>query len=374
MSHHGEDASSVSSKRVAVITGITGQDGYYLSRLLLDKEYVVCGLMRRSSNDPTIRLTSMLPNLHLFWADMTDACSLRTALSAVEMTHGQPVEIYNLAAQSHVHTSFQMPTYTMRTNSEGFINLMETIRSFNWFPKTKVYQASTSEMFGGSEKPLNEKCPFHPRSPYAISKLMAHWTATHYRETYGSFIVSGILFNHTSPLRGNNFLTKKVIGGLCRLATAINDLGDSSSVSLRDTGSRQCKALVLGNLYAQRDWGHASDYVEAMWMMLQQATPRDFVVATGIKRSVKQFVEEVWSILTGRNVHWEGEGENEKGFDDHPLRVVLVTVNAVYYRPNEVECLQGDPSNIERELGWSPKHDLKSIIHDIMHHGKPESK
>jgi GDPmannose 4,6-dehydratase len=339
------------SKKVALITGVTGQDGSYLSELLLSKGYEVHGVKRRSSSFNTQRIDHLYLDQHvdnlnfkLHFGDMTDSTNLIRILQEVK-----PDEIYNLAAQSHVQVSFETPEYTSNADGTGALRLLEAIRILGFEKRSRFYQASTSEMFGltRDNEALNEESPFYPRSPYGVAKLYAHWITINYREAYGIFACSGILFNHESPRRGETFVTRKIVRG----ATSIV--------------KKKAATLYLGNLDARRDWGHAKDYVEGMWMMLQQETPRDYVLATGVEVTVREFVERVFRELD-REIEWIGNGVDEKGVDQHGN--VLVEIDPMYFRPTEVPFLLGDSSKARRELGWAPKYDLNSLIYEMVHH------
>jgi GDPmannose 4,6-dehydratase len=346
---------------VALITGITGQDGAYLARFLLNKGYVVHGIKRRGSSFNTSRVDGIYQspdyenrNFILHYGDMTDSTGLIRIVQDV-----QPDEIYNLAAQSDVAVSFEMPEYTANADAIGTLRLLEAIRILGMEKKTRFYQASTSEMFGSSPPPQSEATPFYPRSPYAAAKLYAHTITVNYREAYGIHACCGILFNHESPVRGETFLTRKVT----RAVAAIHH-------------GKQEK-LTLGNLDAKRDWGHAADYVRGMWLMLQQPTPDDYVLATGEQYSVREFVEFAFAEI-GVSLAWSGQGLDEIGRDTKTGKA-LVTIDPRYFRPTEVDSLLGDPSKARRQLGWQPeipfrqmvtdmvKHDIKYIHHDSSH-------
>ena len=330
-------------KKVALITGITGQDGSYLAELLLSKGYEVHGIIRRSSSINTGRIDHIYsnPNLHLHYGDVTDSLSIMNILKKHE-----PSEIYNLAAQSHVKVSFETPEYTAMVDGLGTLRILEAVRLLNLEKKTKIYQASTSELYGlVQEIPQKETTPFYPRSPYGVAKLYGYWIVKNYRESYNMFACSGILFNHESPRRGHNFVTKKIVNGLEAISS----------------GHQEC--LYLGNLNAKRDWGHAKDYVEAMWLMLQQETPDDFVIATGEQYSVKEFVERCAPYFALK-IRWEGEGINEVGINEHTGKVV-VRVDEKYFRPAEVETLLGDSSKARSVLGWTPKHSFDALVEDM---------
>ena len=322
----------------ALITGITGQDGSYLAELLLDKGYEVHGIKRRGSNLNTQRIDHLFnhPNLHLHYGDMTDSSNLNSLVNDI-----CPDEVYNLAAQSHVAVSFEMPEYTANADAVGTLRLLEACKNEG----AKFYQASTSEMFGASPPPQSELTPFYPRSPYGAAKLYAHWITVNYREAYGMYACSGILFNHESPRRGETFVTRKIVQGLINVKNG------------------KQKFLYLGNLDAKRDWGHAKDFVEAMWLMLQQEQPKDYVIATGEQYSVREFVEACAPYF-GMNISWRGEGLNEIGYDNNSRKIV-VRVDAKYFRPAEVESLLGDSSLARKDLGWEPKYSFDDLVKDM---------
>lgn len=327
---------------MALITGITGQDGSYLAEFLIDKGYEVHGVLRRSSSFNTGRIEHLyldewvrdmkrkrLVNLH--WGDMTDTSSLIRIIQTI-----QPDEIYNLAAQSHVKVSFDVPEFTAETDAVGTLRLLEAVRILGMEHKTKIYQASTSELFGlVQETPQKETTPFYPRSPYAVAKLYAYWIMKNYRESYGMFAVNGILFNHESERRGENFVTRKITLAACRIAQRLQD------------------KLYLGNLSSLRDWGYAKDYVECMWLMLQQEKPEDFVIATGEQHTVREFCTLAFK-YAGIELEWQGEGLAEKGIDKNTGKV-LVEVDPKYFRPAEVQTLLGDPTKARTVLGWNPR-------------------
>lgn len=349
--------------KIAVITGITGQDGSYLAEFLLDKEYTVCGIMRRSSNPPTARIDHLYDRIHLYYGDLSDSLSLRSVLERITTEHGRPSEIYNLAAQSHVGVSFAMPEYTGNVDALGTVRLLECVRTLGWTKTTRFYQASTSELYGKVvETPQTETTPFHPRSPYAVAKLYAYWAVVNYREAYGMYAVNGILFNHESPRRAINFVTRKIVRNLKRLHAICSNDAESVTLAAPDEGY----ILELGNLNARRDWGHAKDYVRAMWMMLQGDTPKDYVVATGVTTSIREFVEMAWKAISGHGVRWEGAGTDEAGFDD-VTNARIVRVEPRYMRPAEVDLLQGDSAKIREELGWEPEYDLTALVEDMVH-------
>jgi len=331
------------TKQVALITGITGQDGSYLAELLLSKDYEVHGIIRRSSSINTKRIDHIYshPNLHLHYGDVTDSLTLMNVLKKY-----QPNEIYNLAAQSHVKVSFETPEYTAHVDALGTLKLLESVRLLNMDKSTKMYQASTSELYGlVQETPQKETTPFYPRSPYGVAKLYAYWIVKNYRESYNMFACSGILFNHESPRRGHNFVTKKIVDGLEAISSNRKD------------------CLYMGNLNALRDWGHAKDYVRAMWMMLQQDTPEDFVIATGEQYSVKQFIEECCPFF-GLKIRWEGEGLDEVGIDINSGRTII-RVDSKYFRPAEVETLLGDSTKARTMLGWKPEYSFKDLVREM---------
>jgi GDPmannose 4,6-dehydratase len=334
--------------RVALITGITGQDGAYLAELLLAKGYTVHGIKRRSSSFNTGRIDHLYVDPHeqnvrlfLHYGDMTDATNL---IRTVQET--QPDEIYNLAAQSHVHTSFETAEYTANADGLGTLRLLEAIRILKLVDKVRFYQASTSELFGSSPPPQNEQTPFHPRSPYAVAKLYAYWVTVNYRQAYGLHASNGILFNHEGPTRGENFVTRKIT----RAVAAIE-------------AGRQEK-LYLGNLDARRDWGHARDYVEGMWRIVQQSEPDDYVLATGVAHSVRDFVELAFRQI-GVTLRWEGSGASERGLDGDTGRV-LVEVDPKYFRPTEVYHLVGDPSKAHRQLGWRHTTTFEQLVAEMV--------
>ena len=329
----------------ALITGVTGQDGAYLSELLLNKGYEVHGIKRRSSSFNTDRIDHLYQDPHesdrrfiLHYGDLTDSTNLIRIVQEV-----QPDEIYNLAAQSHVKVSFETPEYTANADALGTLRLLEAIRILGLTEKVRFYQASTSELYGlVQEVPQSEKTPFYPRSPYAAAKLYGYWITVNYREAYNMFACNGILFNHESPLRGETFVTRKITRAAARIKLGLQD------------------KLYLGNLDAKRDWGFAGEYVEAMWLMLQQDRPSDYVIATGRTHSVRQFVELAFQEV-GFELEWQGQGVQEKGIDKATGNV-LVEVDPRYFRPTEVDLLLGDPSKAKRELGWEAKVSLKELV------------
>lgn len=329
-------------ERVAVITGITGQDGSYLAELLLQKHYRVVGVVRRSSSPNRERIQHLLsnPRLELREADLCDTTSIRTAL--MDLPHTHRIEIYNLAAQSHVHSSFRQPEYTADVDALGPLRLLEAIRALGLGDKTRFYQASTSELFGKVvESPQRETTPFYPRSPYAVAKLYGYWIVKNYRESYGLYACNGILFNHESERRGEEFVTRKITQGLAKVYRSLTEV------------------LDIGTLDAQRDWGYAPEYVEGMWRMLQQDTPDDYVLATGETHSVREFIEEAVRVL-GHTVTWEGEGLNEVGRDETGR--IIVRVNPAFYRPAEVVLLIGDASRARERLGWTPTTSFSELV------------
>ena len=333
-------------KKKALIFGISGQDGAYLSRLLLKKGYVVHGVVRRSSSINTFRLDEIYndpfspkKNLILHYGDVTDSMSVLNIVQKI-----RPNEIYNLAAQSHVAVSFEIPEYTTNADALGTLRILEAIIKID--KKIKFYQAGSSEMFGRVvENPQTEKTPFYPRSPYGVAKVYAYWITLNYRESYNLFACNGILFNHESPLRGETFVTKKVVKALCKIKY------------------KKQKKLILGNLNAKRDWGHAEDYVEAMWKMLQQKKPDDFVICTGKQYTIKNFINKVANILKIK-ITWKGKGIKEKGFDGNGN--CIIECNKRYFRPAEVDTLKGNYSKAKKILKWRPKKNLDSLINDMI--------
>jgi len=336
-------------KKKALITGITGQDGSYLAEFLLEKGYEVHGIKRRASSINTQRVDHLYQDPHqndvnffLHYGDLTDSLNLTRILQEV-----QPDEVYNLGAQSHVAVSFEAPEYTTQVDALGNLRLLEAIRFLKLEKKTRYYQASTSELYGlVQEIPQKETTPFYPRSPYAVAKLHAYWATVNYREAYGMYACNGILFNHESPRRGETFVTRKVTRGLANIAQ----------------GLESC--LYMGNLNALRDWGHAKDYVEMQWLMLQQDQPDDFVIATGVQYSVRDFINFAWDYF-GKTIRWDGEGLDEKGYDADSGNLI-VQVDPRYFRPTEVETLLGDPSKAKEKLGWEPKITLKELVREMM--------
>lgn len=335
--------------KVALITGITGQDGSYLADLLLQKGYIVHGIKRRSSMFNTNRIDHLYKdrhedkvNLYLHYGDLTDSTNLIRIVQEV-----QPDEIYNLAAQSHVKVSFETPEYTANADAIGSLRLLEAMRILNLKDKTRFYQASTSELYGlVQEIPQKETTPFYPRSPYGVAKLYAYWITKNYREAYGYYACNGILFNHESPVRGETFVTRKITRAAARI-----------SLNLQ-------KKLFLGNLDAERDWGHAKDYVEGMWLMLQQPEADDFVLATGKKVSVRWFVEKAFA-EAGITIEWKGKGVAEKGIN-MATGETIVEIDERYFRPAEVDLLIGDPSKAIKKLGWKPKHTVEELVKEMV--------
>lgn len=332
--------------KVALITGITGQDGSYLAELLLEKGYEVHGIIRRSSLINTHRIDGIYDRLSLHYGDLTDSTNLVRVIQQV-----QPDEIYNLGAQSHVKVSFEIPEYTGMVDGLGTLRILEAVRLLGMENKTRIYQASTSEMFGKvQEIPQKETTPFYPRSPYGVAKLYGYWIVKNYRESYGLHASSGILFNHESPRRGETFVTRKITRGLSRISTGEQDI------------------LYLGNLNSKRDWGHARDFVEAMWLMLQQDEADDYVIATGEQYSVREFVEEAAPYF-GMKIEWMGEGLDEVGYDWNTKKAVI-KVNPKYFRPAEVETLLGDASKAKEKLGWEPKISFNQLVEDMCIYGQ----
>ena len=352
--------------KVALITGVTGQDGAYLAEFLLKKGYFVHGIKRRASSFNTDRIDHLYQDQHennvnfkLHYGDLTDSTNL---IRIVQET--QPDEIYNLAAMSHVQVSFEMPEYTANADGIGTLRLLEAVRMLGLTHKTKIYQASTSELYGLVQAvPQSETTPFYPRSPYAVAKMYAYWITVNYREAYGMFACNGILFNHESPLRGETFVTRKITRAACKIGLGLQ------------------KCLYLGNLSAQRDWGHAKDYIEAMWLILQQEKPEDFVIATGVTTTVRDFVKMSFAEL-GIEIEFAGKDQNEKGViiaiddqkvnelglntDSLKLGTTVVRVDPKYFRPTEVDLLLGDPTKSKTKLGWQPKYNLQTLVEDMM--------
>ena len=329
-------------KKVALITGITGQDGSYLSELLLDKNYEVHGIIRRSSVPNTERIDHISDKVNLHYGDMTDSTNLNNLVRKLK-----PNEIYNLAAQSHVKISWDCPEFTAETDALGVLRLLEAIHTNGFDKKTKFYQASTSELFGLIQEPIqSEKTPFYPRSPYGVAKLYGYWITVNYRESYNMFACNGILFNHESPRRGDNFVTRKITLAAARIKEGLQD------------------HLELGNLDSKRDWGHAKDYVEGMWRILQAKQPEDFVLATGTTTTIRDFVSMSFK-EAGFDLKWTGKGVAEKGIDKATGKV-LVSVNPEFFRPAEVDVLLGDSTKARTKLGWKPKYDLAALAKEMV--------
>ena len=335
-------------KKIALIFGVTGQDGSYLAELLIKKGYFVHGVKRRSSSFNTGRIDHIYQepfenkrNFFLHYGDITDAISVSSLIKKIK-----PTEIYNLAAQSHVSVSFEVPEYTANADAVGALRILEAIKFHGFEKKTKFYQAGTSEMFGKvREIPQNEKTPFYPRSPYGVAKVYAHWITVNYREAYNIFACNGILFNHESPVRGETFVTRKIVNGLCKIKLGLQ------------------KKLYLGNLNAKRDWGHAKDFVEAMWKMMQKKKPSDYVIATGKQHSVKEFVDMVLKEL-GIKFFWRGKGINSKCYIKNGK--CIIQCDKKYFRPLEVDTLLGDYSKAKKELNWKPKTNLKKLVKEMV--------
>ena len=349
--------------KTALITGITGQDGSYLAELLLGKGYVVHGIKRRASSFNTTRIDHLYqdpheldPRLKLHYGDLTDSSNLTRIIQQV-----QPDEIYNLGAQSHVAVSFEEPEYTANCDALGTLRILEAVRLLGLTTKTRIYQASTSELYGlVQEIPQKETTPFHPRSPYGVAKLYGYWITVNYRESYGMYCCNGLLFNHESPRRGETFVTRKITRGLARIDAELD----------------QC--LFMGNLDSLRDWGHARDYVEMQWRMLQQEQPEDYVIATGRQESVRRFIELSasrlgWGLGTGPAIHWSGAGLEEIG-TRADNGAVVVRIDPRYFRPAEVETLLGDPSRAQEKLGWTPTTTLEELVAEMIDHDREEAK
>jgi GDPmannose 4,6-dehydratase len=332
-------------KRIALIYGVTGQDGSYLAKFLLSKNYVVHGIKRRSSSLNTSRIDDIYKDLHsktnffLHYGDVTDSLSVLKNISQIK-----PNEIYNLSAQSHVKVSFEVPEYTANVDAIGALRILDAIKSLKLQNKIKFYQAGSSEMFGAAKPPQNEKTNFYPRSPYAVAKVYAHWITINYREAYNIFACNGILFNHESPIRGETFVTKKIVSGLCKIL-----LGNQNKI-------------YLGNLYAKRDWGHAKDYVVAMWKMLQQKKPDDYVIATGKQYTVKDFIN-LTAIQLKMKIFWKGKNLKEKAYFNDK---VIIEIDKKYFRPTEVDSLRGDYSKAKKKLRWKPKITIKELIKEMI--------
>jgi len=348
----------MAEKKVALITGITGQDGSYLAEFLLKKGYIVHGIKRRTSLFNTDRIDHLYQdpheenvNLHLHFGDMTDSMNLTRIIQEV-----QPDEIYNLAAMSHVHVSFETPEYVANADGTGTLRILEAVKLLGLTEKTKIYQASTSELYGKvQETPQSETTPFYPRSPYAVAKIYAYWITVNYREAYNMFACNGILFNHESPVRGETFVTRKITRATSKIALGSQD------------------KLYLGNLDAKRDWGHAKDYVRMMWMILQADEAEDWVIATGKTTTVRDFVKMAFDYC-GIEVEFKGEGVDEKGYvkscskDEYQIKIgtEVVAVDPRYFRPTEVDLLLGDPTKAEKKLGWNREYNLKELVYDMM--------
>ena len=330
----------------ALITGITGQDGSYLAELLLKKGYEVHGIIRRSSSINTARIDHIYQNIKLHYGDLTDSTNIVRVIQLV-----QPDEIYNLGAQSHVKVSFEMPEYTADVDAVGTLRILEAVRLLGMEDRVRIYQASTSELYGlVQETPQKETTPFYPRSPYGVAKIYGYWITKNYREAYDMYACTGILFNHESPRRGETFVTRKITQALSKISVGLQD------------------CLYLGNLNAKRDWGHAKDFVEAMWLMLQQDVPDDYVIATGEQYSVRDFVKEAAPYF-GMKIVWMGEGLDEVGIDANTNRAVI-RVDPKYFRPAEVETLLGDASKAKEKLGWEPKISFKQLVEDMCIYGQ----
>jgi GDPmannose 4,6-dehydratase len=339
--------------KVALITGITGQDGSYLAELLLEKGYIVYGIIRRSSNINTQRIEHFFSNKNLIlrYGDMIDTTCFVNILSEINIKYKDLpcIEVYNLAAQSHVKVSFELPEYTTTTDALGTLKLLEAIRAVGLERKVRFYQASTSELYGKvQEIPQKETTPFYPRSPYGVAKLYAYWIVKNYREAYGMFCCNGILFNHEGPRRGHNFVSRKITLGLNKILKNHNE------------------RLIMGNLDAKRDWGNAKDYVEGMWLMLQQDSPDDYVLATGETHTIREFIEKAFR-LKGFEIKWKGEGEDEIGYDEISGRE-LIFIDKKYYRPTEVDILIGDATKAKEKLGWTSKTSFDELIKIMVEH------
>jgi GDPmannose 4,6-dehydratase len=341
--------------KVALITGITGQDGSYLCELLLEKKYKIYGIMRRISNINTNRIDHLdiqnNKNIILKYGDLSDTSCLVNILSEIKNTNSkmERLEVYNLGAMSHVKVSFEIPEYTADINGIGCLRLLEAIRICRLEDKTRFYQASTSELYGKVQNDIqNENTPFYPRSPYGVSKLFSYWITKNYREAYNMFCCNGILFNHESPRRGNTFVTKKITTGLNKILKNKNE------------------KLVLGNIYSKRDWGHTKDFVKGMWLMLQADKPDDYVLSTGKQNSIKEFIEYAFS-LKNFNIKWKGSGVNEIGYDSHTNRELIV-ISSKYFRPSEVDTLIGDNSKAKKVLNWEPKITFEELVEDMVNY------
>ena len=342
----------MSQNKTALITGITGQDGSYLTELLLGKGYEVHGLIRRSSQNNTHLLNKLFNsknknNLKLHFGDLTDSTNILRVIQDIK-----PDEIYNLGAQSHVKVSFDIPEYTAQTDGLGPLRILEAIRILGLTNKTKIYQASTSELYGlVRESPQSETTPFYPRSPYGVAKLYAYWITVNYRESYGIYACNGILFNHESPRRGETFVTRKITRGLTRIDAGIQEY------------------LSMGNINSLRDWGHAKDYVEMQWRMLQQESPEDFVIASGVMTSVRKFIEMSAKTLNWQGIEWEGEGVHEIGRRKDNGKIVI-KIDSSFYRPAEVENLLGDATKAHRKLGWKPRITIDNLVKEMIEEDK----
>ena len=339
--------------KIALITGITGQDGSYLTELLLDKGYVIYGIIRRSSDINTKRIDHLYdnPNLCLRYGDLTDSCNIINIINEIKVKYEnlERLEIYNLGAMSHVKVSFEMPEYTANTDGIGVLRILEAIRFLDLQDRVRFYQASTSELYGlVQEVPQTESTPFYPRSPYGVAKLYGYWITKNYRESYNMFACNGILFNHESPRRGPTFVTRKITRGLNDIINGKKD------------------KLVMGNLDAKRDWGHAYDFVEGMWRMLQADEPKDYVLSTNEFHSVREFIEKAF-LLKGYHIKWKGEGLNEIGYDANSGKE-LIFVSEKYFRPAEVDELLGDSTKARNELGWTPKYSFDDLVKEMVEH------
>ena len=340
----------------ALITGVTGQDGAYLADFLLNKDYEVHGIKRRASSFNTARVDHLYQDPHekdvrffMHYGDLTDATNLIRIIQEI-----QPDEIYNLAAQSHVKVSFETPEYTANADALGTLRLLEAIRILNLIDKTRFYQASTSELYGKVQQtPQTEQTPFYPRSPYGVAKLYGYWITVNYREAYGMYACNGILFNHESPQRGETFVSRKITRGLARIKMELQEM------------------LFLGNLDARRDWGHARDYIEMQWLMLQQDEPEDYVIATGQQHSVREFVESAGNEL-GISIQWKGKGLDEKGIDENTGKVIIA-IDPRYFRPTEVDTLLGDATKAREKLGWQPRIAFKELVSEMVAHDLKEA-
>ena len=335
--------------KVGFITGITGQDGSYLAELLLEKNYIVFGLIRRSSNFNTQRIQHIFehPNLRLRYGDLTDIISIVNILNEIKLLESNVIEFYNLAAQSHVKVSFEMPVFTTQVNSMGTLNCLEAIRQTQLVDKVRFYQASTSELYGEVlEDQQSEKTQFNPVSPYAVSKMFAYYIVKNYKESYNMYACNGILFNHESPRRGGTFVTKKIIDGLKNILDGKQDY------------------ITLGNINSKRDWGHAKDYVKAMWLILQKNEPRDYVVSSNTTISVREFIEKSF-LKKNIKIVWKGDGVNEIGVDEKTGKI-RIKISEKYFRPSEVENLYGDSTLIRQELKWEPEHNIDTLIDDML--------